>query len=216
MAALRLRYQTLEFNNTDIHLCTLRDRNQFHDPDGEADKLGISSASWPLFGIVWPSSIVLADFMQNYEIKNKRILEIGCGIGLTSLLLNKRKADITASDYHPAVSEFLDRNIKLNGLSSIKYYRADWTDNDHEFGKFDVIIGSDVLYDEFSIEALAQFINKHTEVNSEVILVDPRRGHKGKLIKHMHNHGFDCTSENFHSNDSSFEPVRGHLLKFKR
>ena len=95
MTTLRLRYQTLEFETTDLHLCTLRDRNQFYDPAGEAEKLGISSAVWPLFGIAWPSGIVLAEFMQEYDIDNKRILEVGCGIGVSSLLLNKRNADIT-------------------------------------------------------------------------------------------------------------------------
>lgn len=41
---LRIRYQTVEFGDTDIHLCTLRDKQQFNDPDDVAKDLGISSA----------------------------------------------------------------------------------------------------------------------------------------------------------------------------
>ena len=66
-----------------------------------AKNLGIPSAMWPIFGLVWPSSIVLANFMLSYDYTNKRILEIGCGIGLTSLLLNNKFADISATDIHP-------------------------------------------------------------------------------------------------------------------
>ena len=40
-------------------------------------------------------------------LKIKRILEVGCGIGLSSLILNRLNADITATDYHPEAEKFL-------------------------------------------------------------------------------------------------------------
>ena len=43
---VRVRYQTIEVGHKDIHLCTLRDNQQFSDPDGVAEQLGISSATW--------------------------------------------------------------------------------------------------------------------------------------------------------------------------
>ena len=90
MTNLRLCYQTVEFGEIDIHLCTLRNNQEFHDPEGIAENLGICSASWPIFGVVWPSSLVLAHFINNYETDSKRILEVGCGMALSSLLLNKQ------------------------------------------------------------------------------------------------------------------------------
>lgn len=101
MSVVRLRYHTIEFGELDIHLRTLRDNQQFSDDEGEAEALGISSAFWPLFGIVWDSGNVLAHLMVEYEIVGLRILEVGCGIALASLVLNHRLADITATDYHP-------------------------------------------------------------------------------------------------------------------
>ncbi|HCI30425.1 MAG TPA: histidine kinase, partial [Psychrobacter sp.] len=99
LTTVRVHYQTIEIGNTDV--CTLRDNQQFSDPDDEALNLGICSASWPMFGVIWPSSLVLANHMLDYDIKDKRILEVGCGMALSSLLLNHRQADITATDYHP-------------------------------------------------------------------------------------------------------------------
>ncbi len=216
MTNLRLRYQTLEFENTDIHLCTLRDRQQFSDPYGDAEKLGISSALWPLFGIVWPSSIVLADHMLHFNIKKKRILEIGCGIGVSSILLNKRDADITATDHHPAVIEFLERNRKLNGLSTIDFFRADWANEEGGFGKFDLIIGSDVLYDEFSLKSLAGFIQRHAKEQSEVILVDPKRGNKNKFEKELVRFGFKCDQQVIRKSVNEAINFNGHILTFLR
>ena len=97
MSVVRLRYHTIEFGELDIHLRTLRDNQQFSDDEGEAEALGISSAFWPLFGIVWDSGNVLAHLMVEYEIVGLRILEVGCGIALASLVLNHRLADITAT-----------------------------------------------------------------------------------------------------------------------
>lgn len=59
MPSLRFRYQTIEFGgagNMDIHVRTLRDKQQFSDINQLAENLGISSASWPIFGVVWDSS----------------------------------------------------------------------------------------------------------------------------------------------------------------
>ncbi|MCL1079702.1 methyltransferase domain-containing protein [Parashewanella spongiae] len=216
MTNLRLRYQTLEFENTDIHLCTLRDRQQFHDPNNEAEKLGISSASWPLFGIVWPSSIVLASHMLHYDTTKKRILEVGCGIGLTSLLLNTKNVDITATDHHPAASEFLKRNTELNSTPPISFHRTDWADEDDDLGLFDVIIGSDLLYEEFSIIHLAHFINRHAQKKCEVVIVDPGRGKKNKLAQKMRKFGFLDKHSKPTNLDSSKEQFNGHIIEFHR
>ena len=76
MTAIRIRYQTIEFNGFDIHLRTLLDKQQFADQLGEAESFGISSAQWPLFGVIWDSSKVLAHEMLEFDIAGKRILEL--------------------------------------------------------------------------------------------------------------------------------------------
>ncbi len=70
MTNLRLRYQTIEFGDIDIHLCTLRNRQEFSDPKGIAAQLGISAASGPVFGVIWPSGLVLANFIENHAKPN--------------------------------------------------------------------------------------------------------------------------------------------------
>lgn len=216
MTTLRLCYQTIEFGKIDIHLCTLRNKQEFHDPEGIAEALGISSAAWPIFGIVWPSSLVLAHFVCNYDIGSKRVLEIGCGTGLSSLLLNKLKVDITATDYHPEVEVFLDRNSKLNGDTHIPFERTGWADNNDSLGHFDLIIGSDLLYEDEHLELLPDFILQHSNPECEVIIVDPGRGRKSKLAKKMLSLGYTPSffkPKNTEYLDSDF---KGHLLKFVR
>ena len=216
MTNLRLCYQTVEFGNTDIHLCTLRNKQEFHDPEGVAEKLGICSASWPIFGVIWPSSLVLAHFIFDYETSSKRILEIGCGMALSSLLLNKKCADITATDYHPEANTFLQRNALLNKDKAIAFELVDWADNNDNLSLFDLIIGSDLLYEDSHIELLATFIQSHSKPSCEVIIVDPGRGRKNKLSTRMEKFGFTSTHLKPDQTDYLDQEFKGWILKFER
>lgn len=213
---LRLRYQTIEVGNTDIHLCTLRDNQQFDDPEGIAEALGISSATWPIFGVVWPSGLVLAHHMLDYPIEGKRILEIGCGIALSSLLLNARQADITATDYHPEVEHFLVRNTLLNQGKKIAYERISWANDRSQLGLFDLIIGSDLLYEDEHVPLLAEFINSHAKPRCDVILVDPGRGRKTKISVKLSAHGFSSRHTKPVHTSYLDKPFKGHILEFSR
>lgn len=213
---VRLRYQTLEFGDMDIHVCTLRDNQEYSDPEGIAAALGICSASWPLFGVLWPSGLVLAHHMLSYDITSKRILEVGCGMALSSLLLNHRQADISATDYHPAVQYFLDKNTELNGDNSIPFERLDWSEQTGSLGLFDTIIGSDLLYEDQHIAILADFIARHAKPSCEVIIVDPGRGRKNKIIAKLQAQGFSSQQQKPIDTVYLEQPFKGHLLTFLR
>ncbi|RXI28590.1 class I SAM-dependent methyltransferase [Aliarcobacter trophiarum] len=217
MKNIRFKYQTIEFGEEDIHIRTLKDTQQFSDTKNIAKNLGISSATWPIFGVIWPSAEVLAKYIQDYDFKNKRILEVGCGIGLSSLILNKLDADITATDYHPEAESFLDINTELNNDDEIPFVRVDWNKiYSEKLGKFDLIIGSDLLYERDHVELLSSFINAHTKNKCTVILANPNRGHQAKFNKEMENYGFTLNS--FKPEDLDFldEPYKGKIFEFKR
>lgn len=217
MKNIRFKYQTIEFGEDDIHLRTLKDRQQYKDEDKIAEKLGISSASWSLFGVLWPSSEVLANFIYDYDFKNKKILEVGCGIGLSSLVLNRLNADITATDYHPEAENFLDINTQLNQDDEIPFVRTSWSDKFTEkLGKFDLIIGSDLLYERNHAELLSAFINAHANQKCKVILVNPNRGHQRKFTNKMEEYGFSCLSFEPINTDYLEEPYKGKIFKYTR
>lgn len=216
MSSLRFRYQTIEFDDTDIHLRTLRDKQQYADDDNIAGALGITSSNWPVFGIVWDSSKVLAHFMSDYEVKGKRILEVGCGMALTSLMLNGRNADITATDYHPEVEVFLDKNILLNEGKAIPFVRTDWADENNNLGRFDLVIGSDILYERDHIELLSNFINQHTQPECEVIIVDPGRAQHARFSKKMISLGYSHSQSKPETDKYLSKPFKGLILRYQR
>jgi hypothetical protein len=110
-----------------LHIRSLFDNQQFADPLGLAAQVGISAATWPLFGLLWPSGAELAAHMALRPVTvGERILEIGCGLGLASLVRHRRGADMTASDCHPLAAQFLAENLRLNDLAPMKYRHGLW------------------------------------------------------------------------------------------
>jgi ETFB lysine methyltransferase len=213
---VRVKYQTLEVGRFDIHLCTLRDKQQFSDPHGAADALGISSATWSMFGVVWDSSRVLANFMLDFEVRGKRILEVGCGVGLTSLMLKQRKLDITATDHHPEAREQLNKNSLLNNDEKIPFVRSSWKDEHNGLGKFDVIIGSDLLYDRFHLKTLASFLERHAKPHAQIILVDPGRGECARFSKLLVAQGFNDLPYLQPEAEYLDTPFKGRILRYER
>lgn len=74
MPGYQVKFQTVTVGGTDYLIRSLSDSLQYSDADGAAARLGISSASWPLFGQVWPSARVLAAAMNDFRLPGKRVL----------------------------------------------------------------------------------------------------------------------------------------------
>lgn len=197
-------------------LRVLSDKQQFSDPDGHADRLGISSAQWSLFGQLWPAGRLLAQAMQRFDVAGKRVLELGCGIGLASLVLQQRGAEVVASDVHPLAEPFLAYNAALNALPAVHYRQLRWDVPLSTLGHFDLIIASDVLYEVGHTALLAGVIDRHAYPQAEVLLTDPGRGNSSRFSGLLKNRGFTMVEERCPMDDRDEPPFRGRLLHYTR
>lgn len=214
----------------DLIIHSLLDRQQFFDPLGEAERLGISSAAWPLFGLLWPSGMRLAACMALRPVAaGERILELGCGLALPSLVSHRRGADVTASDCHPLAARFLAANLGLNQLLPMKYRHGHWGAADEAAepdeapamervqGRYDLIIGSDLLYEPDARGDLAGFIGRHAMPLAEVWIVDPDRGNRPSFTRHMAAQGFGLRQERLDRPASAGAVAyKGRLLVYRR
>jgi 2-polyprenyl-3-methyl-5-hydroxy-6-metoxy-1,4-benzoquinol methylase len=200
----------------DFRVRMLLDRQQYADPLGEAQAAGISPASWPLFGQLWPSARKLADLMQVWQFGSGRVLEVGCGLALASMVLHRRGADITASDRHPLVESFLRANLALNRLPSLKYRTGRWVGTNAGLGKYDLFIGSDVLYERAHPAELAAFILAHAAQRAEALIVDPNRTNRSAFHGAMARGGFTLTQTLIDSALEDGTAYRGRLLHYRR
>ena len=210
------RIITVRVSGHRYRLRVLSDNQQFSDPDGHGDRLGISSTQWGLFGQVWPVGTLLAEAMDTAEVEGKRILELGCGIGLPSLVLQRRGAEVVASDIHPLAEPFLAYNSAMNELPSVHFRQVDWEQPLPSLGDFDKIIGSDLLYERGHPALLAGVIERHARPQSEVVLTDAGRGHTSAFSREMAALGFGLEESHHPLHDPDGTTIRARLLRYRR
>lgn len=211
-----VKFETFAINGSTYNIRSLQDKQQFHDPEGTAENMGISSATWSLFGTVWPSGLILADIMSSYEVAGINILEVGCGLGLASLITNERGAQHTASDYHPLADEFLQENNRLNELPPLHFERCDWAEAMPALGLFDLIIGSDLLYEPNHPALLSHFIDQHSSRSVKVIIIDPGRRQQGQFTRRMEGLGFAASFERATEEQAQSRNFKGKILQYSR
>jgi predicted nicotinamide N-methyase len=205
-----------------LHIRSLLDRNQFFDPTGQAEDLGISSAVWPLFGMLWPSGTRLAERIALRPVSaNEHILEIGCGLALASIVAHRRGADITASDCHPLAAGFLQRNLRLNGLLPMPYVHGQWggvaATALAQPKRYELIIGSDVLYERDSKGDLASHIAQHAAPVAEVWIIDPDRSNRSAFSQRMIALGFSLLEQRLDAAATdTVAAYKGRLLTYRR
>lgn len=209
-----------------LQIRSLLDRQQHADPFGEAELLGISSAAWPLFGLLWESSRQLAAVMAVRPlVPHERVLEVGCGLALASLVCHRRGQDVTASDCHPLASSFLVENLRLNILPPMAYRHGHWADAadlparpGHPIveGRYGLVIGSDVLYERDDAGHLCGFINRHVLPTAEVLIVDPNRGNRAAFTRCMERAGFVLQRTRLGEPRREPRGYSGWLLSYRR
>jgi ETFB lysine methyltransferase len=100
----------------------------------------------PYWADCWPSARVLADRIARETGRGRSLLELGCGIGLVSLVAAQVGFQVLATDYYADALEFTAANAQRNGVE-VDTRLVDWRRLPNDLGTFDLVAASDVLYE---------------------------------------------------------------------
>lgn len=144
----------------------------------------------PYFGILWPSALALSRFLAQYPelIKGKKVLELGCGLGLPAIVSSHLGGEVLATDFHPDVEEYFLRNCRHSSVSC-DYKRLNWREFSPSLGLFDVVIGSDILYESKHPQEVAKGLLSYLKSGGKVILSDPGRAYLQNFVHAMKSEG---------------------------
>lgn len=180
-----LKFVVLDnLDKTIDHLCKALEENGSGDDP-------LSEDYCPYFGVLWPSAKGLCQYLFKHkaEFKNKSVLEIGCGLALPSFILKKQGVDVLATDFHRDVPIFLEKNFELNHVK-FDYRQLNWREESDEIGKFDFVIGSDILYEGRHPYEVCRALIHYLKPNGQIILADPGRTYIQKFVTSMNELGF--------------------------
>jgi predicted nicotinamide N-methyase len=101
----------------------------------------------PYWAELWPAAIALAEALP--EVNGVRVVELGCGLGVPSLVAAARGADVTATDWSSEAIDLLRTNAERNGLqltAEVRDWREAWP------ARFELALAADVLYEQRNVE----------------------------------------------------------------
>jgi predicted nicotinamide N-methyase len=127
----------------------------------------------PYWSVLWRSGVALAREVAGAPLGGRRFVELGCGLGVPSLVAARGGAEVVATDAYAEALELLGRNARENGLS-VATARVDWDRADDLVarGPFDLVLAADVLYERASVSPLLSLLPR---LGGEVWLADPGR-----------------------------------------
>ena len=145
----------------------------------------------PYWAELWPSSILLAEYLvKNFSlIKGKKIIELGCGLGLSGIVAGKLGCKVLMTDYQQPALDFALQNWKRNNNEFAGTKILDWRHPDLD-EKFDIILAADVAYESKMFRPLVNTIGKLLSSSGVVILTEPNRKFARDFLVRLQENGF--------------------------
>lgn len=186
-------YQLKKLSVLGFEISTIRDLDESIDTlcahFGEDDQdNSLKEEYCPYFGILWEAGIGLSQFLQKENLAGKNVIEIGCGLALPSFVATKAGAKVIATDFHADVPLFLRLN-QQNNNTHFEYAVMNWRDEiertKNKLGLFDLVIGSDILYESQHPQEVAKALIGMLNPGGKIILADPGRAYVQKFVTCM-------------------------------
>jgi predicted nicotinamide N-methyase len=165
----------------------------------------------PYWAETWDTAYGVAMELAERSLEGLRVLDLGCGLGLTGTVAAARGAEVVMADYAPPALSF----ARLNSWpwrERVQVLRVNWRTDD--LGqRFDLIVGSDILYDREDLPYLDVFFRSHLEPQGTVLLGEPSRLLTREFIQWIRQHGWHL-QESCRQVPQSDRPIR--LVELQR
>jgi predicted nicotinamide N-methyase len=140
---------------------------------------------------LWPAAIALAHEVASRAdaFCGKQVLELGAGTGLPGIVAASFGGRVVQTDRHELAMSVCKRNGERNGIKTITHRLADWT-NWNDAGRYEWILGSDILYSETMHPHLRRIFESNLAPEGRILLSDPFRGVGIQLLEAMEADGW--------------------------
>jgi predicted nicotinamide N-methyase len=187
----------------EVYLVRPRDWEALRDEEGMAPGRPL-----PYWGRLWPSASVLAQALaEDPPGPGTRVIELGCGLGLPSIVAARGGAAVLASDGHSDAVAFTAHSLALNELEATVVTADMEKDADAlvERGPFDMVLAADVLYTVPNADAMLRIVPRLLEPNGELWLGDPDRAGGRRFLA--------AARSLFHVRSTDGDEARLHILR---
>jgi len=155
----------LKIKNREFRFFVPADIEDFIDPENPI-------SGFPLWAKIWEASIVLSDYISNLDpVPHRKILEVGCGLGMVGVIGAYFGHKIIMTDYNRYALEFAKANAiaNLGDNSHLQILAMDWK-NPGLKGRFDMIIGSEIIYKDSDFDPLRRIMKNYLNRDGQIVM----------------------------------------------
>ena len=152
--------------------------------EDESRFLGGEQPRLPYGIVLWPAAIALAHEIAARPMAGLRVLELGAGTGLPGIVAASLGARVVQTDKQELGLFVCKKNAERNGITTIEHRAADWT-TWTDADRYDVILGSDILYADDMHPHLRAIFETHLAAGGRILLSDPFRQTSFGLLEAM-------------------------------
>jgi predicted nicotinamide N-methyase len=131
---------------------------------------------FPYWAEIWPSSIALSEYVleNKDEFSGRKILELGCGLGLVGIVLTSIGSDVVFTDHDSYALQFTQENFYRNFKRPASVELLDWRDPGGR-QSFDIIVAADIIYEKRWLEPVLNVLDKKLATDGKAYIADPDR-----------------------------------------
>ena len=141
--------------------------------------------------LLWESAVALAQHLveRGDQLRGKRVLELGAGVGLAGLAAQKLGAAVWQTDHRADLLVLAEHNAQQNQLVPPQHFLADWRTWTHT-PHYDLILGADILYERAMHRYLAPIFRQNLAPGGQLWLTDPSRPQALELLAQLETEGW--------------------------
>jgi predicted nicotinamide N-methyase len=174
----------------------------------------------PYWAQLWPAARMLAKVVAREPWESYpqpvRVLEVGCGLGLAGVACLARGLDVTFSDVDETALRFAERNARLNGFPDGFRTRLIDFRRPPDDGKYPVVIGSDLMYEERLVDPLVGLLGAVLAPGGVCLITDPDRTPARVFRWKLAEAGYEVTPELVRAGEPGGGRTKGTLYRIKR
>jgi predicted nicotinamide N-methyase len=130
----------------------------------------------PFWTQLWPSGTALAQAIAARPLAGRRVLELGCGLGLVGVTAARAGATVTVVDRSPEAITFAAANAARNGVTlRTALCSFDQPEQLIAEAPWELVLAADVLYEQRNVPVLLWLLPRLVGQDGEVWLADPGR-----------------------------------------
>jgi predicted nicotinamide N-methyase len=149
----------------------------------------------PYWAELWPSSVALARYIVcTTDLTERRVLELGCGLGLVGVVAAMHGARVLCTDYEGEALAFARHNARRNACSAMHFRLMDWRRPVLQ-QQYDVILASDVIYEARNFDPLVALLQRYLSRDGRALFAEPGRTNAVPFFALLRQRGFVYRTE---------------------